>query len=260
MCQIDSLFDWDTTLKATAFTYAGRMKTGRTRPMKFHCRTQDPVASTLDVVAKLSGTWEIGKPGFATEVFVSHLARIAGIYCPRPVILFIPEDLEVRGGENEVIQRSHGLNFASKFLPGATTWLNWENMSHAVIKQAVSVLLFDSLIQNKDRLATNPNLLFDGKHIIVIDHEQCLGVLGDPFQLDWIERHVLFPCVKAVNPPPGQIFEILDHLNHKAVDSAKRQIPKEGVTKDVEIMVKYLQDVLRQTDQLKSAFAARICQ
>ncbi len=234
------------------------MRTGRTRPLKIRCILESAPDLSMDVVVKLSGTWKIGKSGFATEVFVSHLARIVGIPCPQPVILSIPKGFTVAGDDSEVLQRSHGLNFASVYVPEATTWLNRENMAGDLIAQAANILVFDALIQNRDRLVTNPNLLFDGKHIIVIDHEQCLGVLEETTQLDWIERHVLLPCIRSMKPSLERAFHVLDPLDFETLDSIRKEIPDEWVTQDIETMIHYIKRLLRNTAGLRSALLNRV--
>jgi hypothetical protein len=78
-----------------------------------------------------------------------------------------------------LLEQSSGLNFGTISL--GADWKTWpvEMSVRAFPSQALeAILIFDALVQYTDRASDNPNLMWRGHEIAVLDHEKCFGYLG----------------------------------------------------------------------------------
>ena len=166
-------------------------------------------------VLKFHGAGQ-GPRALVAELLGGELARAAGL--PVPVIAFVTVEPELGAAEpdaeiRDLLKRSPGLNLGLDFLPGA---LAYEPAAGTDVdpEWAAEVVWLDTLLQNVDRTARNPNLLVWHGRVWLIDHGAALYAHhGDPL-LDgaWarpfpqIGEHVLLPgrrADRARGGPPG---------------------------------------------------------
>lgn len=147
------------------------------------------------------------------ELFTTMLARELGLNAPEPVLVEIPPGFEKRVFDHamhrELLAKSAGLNFGTLAMGG--DWKTWPvQMSIRAFPSDVveRILLFDAIAQHTDRASDNPNMLWRGHEIVVLDHEKCFGYLALPsgsrygwrefFQRDGMRTHCLRHHGKAL--------------------------------------------------------------
>jgi hypothetical protein len=128
------------------------------------------------------------------ELLTGLLAREWGLLTPEPVLVEVPtrfhEQIFEYPKHRDCVERSPGLNFGTISL--GPDWKTWPvDMSvRAFPPECIeAILIFDAMIQQTDRAADNPNMMWRGHEIAVLDHEKCFGYLGlatDP-QRPWRE-------------------------------------------------------------------------
>jgi hypothetical protein len=114
------------------------------------------------------------------ELFTTLLAREFGLLAPEPAVVLIPErfsHLVIEAPEHAaLIAQSPGINFATISLGP-----DWKTLISSPKQRAFEdhiledILIFDALVQHTDREPQNPNLLWKGQAIALLDHEGCFA-------------------------------------------------------------------------------------
>lgn len=137
-------------------------------------------------VCKFRGAGQ-GPRVLAAEVVVGELARRVGLDTPRQVVLDLSAEIARYEADEEVqdlLTASVGDNLGSDFLPGSFGYDGHQGTDPAT---ASTVVWLDAFCANVDRSWRNPNLLWWGDALWVIDHGASLyfhhgwsGGVGDP--------------------------------------------------------------------------------
>jgi hypothetical protein len=117
-----------------------------------------------------------GGRALAAEIIVGELARAAGL--PVPELAFIDVDAALGRSEphqeiQELLIASAGLNLAMGYLGGA---IGYDVAARRPVDAALASLIvaLDVFAANVDRTAKNPNLLWQGGSLWLIDHGAAL--------------------------------------------------------------------------------------
>ncbi|MES2570291.1 MAG: HipA family kinase, partial [Verrucomicrobiota bacterium] len=130
------------------------------------------------------------------------------------------------------IERSEGLNFGSVFVgQGTNAALPSADDRPELLRFWAELFCFDFLIQNYDRVSDNPNYLWQGDRIILIDHEQAFSHIDsenefslESLALNPLFRHVAFLTLDlATDIRP--FFQRLARLPDARVSSYFRVLP-----------------------------------
>ena len=126
------------------------------------------------------------------ELFSLLLARQLGLTTVEPVIVNLPEGLEFGASDyqdhkgvdyRKLITESYGLNFATVHLGSDwKQWLDTKPPKSIPAEDINAAFAFDALVQNTDRRQDNPNLLWRGEELALLDFDKSfsyLGVLND---------------------------------------------------------------------------------
>jgi hypothetical protein len=111
------------------------------------------------------------------EIVVGRLADALGLPVPARVLIDIPSDLRSDDPHEELAQLigfSTGLNLGFEYLPEVRNFQP-SDVSRVDPDFASRVVWLDGLVQNPDRTATNPNLLWSRDRLWLIDHGASLG-------------------------------------------------------------------------------------
>lgn len=137
-------------------------------------------------VCKFRGAGQ-GLRVLVAEVIVGELARRIGLATPRQVVLGLDAELARYEADEEVqdlLVASVGHNLGSDFLPGS---FGFDGPDLVDPEVAGRIVWLDALTANVDRSWRNPNLLWWGDRLWVIDHGASLyfhhawaGGLTDP--------------------------------------------------------------------------------
>lgn len=133
------------------------------------------------------------------ELLALLLARCWGFTTVEPVVVDLPVGLEFGASDYsdpngrdfpELIRQSHGLNFATIHL--GTDWKPWLNTEppQSIPEETLRASwAFDALVQNTDRREDNPNLLWRGDELALLDFDKAFGYLLEQTPKPW--RQVL---------------------------------------------------------------------
>ena len=149
-------------------------------------------------VVKFRGAGQ-GARALIAEVIVGMLARELGLPVPELALIEVPPPLGSSEPDPEiqdVLRKSHGLNFGMRYLDGAF------NYSPAAAEElidpelAASVVWLDALVTNPDRTARNPNLLINARHPWLIDHGAALYAHHNWAAVDEVRTRTPFPLIR----------------------------------------------------------------
>jgi len=186
-------------------------------------------------VAKFRGAGQ-GVRALVAEAICAALARTTGLPTPETCVI----ELDAAFGRNEgdpeireLLVASAGENFGVAFLPAA---LGFDPAARAAgrapldARLASRIVAFDAFVQNVDRTAKNPNLLWSGGQLWLIDHGAALywqhawnGSLDNaakPFAR--IKDHVLLPWASAIVAEGAALAAALDEA---AITAAVAEVP-----------------------------------
>ena len=152
-------------------------------PIRLACETA--VREEVEVVAKLSASCDRGVTALVAEAIAAMLAADLDLPVPEPFLVRLEPDFVDAIADPEVAaiaRKSSPIAFGSKKLPpGYTTWPVGKAIPKDALAVAAEVFAFDALIANADRRIDNPNCLFVGANLAIIDHELAFiteGVIG----------------------------------------------------------------------------------
>jgi hypothetical protein len=213
---------------------------GYSRPARLGCARAD--GSKVDVYVKFRGGVEAREFGLVAELLCSLLASELGLNVPAPFIVHLsPEFLAgVPKVAQDLVKRSLGLNFGSESAPAGFSLVPPEpRVPLALRPSAAEVFAFDVIVQNCDRKADNPNLLWDRSKIMLIDHERALGFIrANPapsfssLELDRYYDHVFYSAVSPSDAEFSRLTDALGNLTDDWLETVLGKIPEPWQVKE----------------------------
>lgn len=211
---------------------------GYSRPARLTCRRAN--GQQIEVFIKFAGGVRDRYFGLCAEVLCSAIARHLGFLTPDPYIVNLsPEFLTGAPQEGkDLIHRSLGLNFGTVAVGSGYGVMPTEpRLPKELSKVAAEIFAFDILVQNFDRKWDNPNLLWNRKRIVLIDHESALNpVLPWPdfnlanLDLDKFYDHVFYSEISPADADFQRLITVLQTMTPAVVDGFFDQLP--GVWRD----------------------------
>lgn len=214
--------------------FHGFQTSGNTRPARLTCRRTD--GSRVDVFGKFSGSVRDNNSGLCAELLCSLFARNVGLATPAPFLLNLSKDFisGVPADAKDLLTRSVGINFASEALMTGFGAVPPEpRIPMALRRCAAEVFAFDIFIQNYDRKADNPNLLWNRTNIYLIDHERALHAIQNResppsiagLELDRFYDHVFYSALSPSDCSLEKLSVRLGALNSRTLDGWFEAIP-----------------------------------
>jgi hypothetical protein len=111
------------------------------------------------------------------EIVVGELADRLSLSVPGRVLIDVPADLQSDDPHQELAQLlrfSVGLNLGFEYLPDATDF-HRVDVPRVDSDLASRIVWLDGLVQNPDRTAKNPNLVWSRDQLWLVDHGASLG-------------------------------------------------------------------------------------
>lgn len=205
-------------------------------------------------VVKFRGAGQ-GARALVAELVAGELGRALGLAVPELVIVALDPALGRNEADPEIralLLASAGDNVGLALLPGA---LAFDPAARPALDPgaAARIVAFDAYTQNIDRTARNPNLLWSGGRLWLIDHGAALywqhdwngGLTGFDAPFPQIARHALLPWADALS---DQAAWLRAGLTDDAVDAALAAVPTEW----------WLAPPALPPADLRAAFAARL--
>ncbi len=213
-----------------------------------------------EYVVKFKGGTETGVTGMACELVASLLADELGLARPSPVIVDIDPNIAglLSAKDSDVaavIKKSGGLNFGSRVLSGGYgTWPVNKSIPSSLTQIAAEIFTFDALIQNPDRRTNNPNLLWKGSEIFIIDHELAfsflyqIGSSARPWEItghagDFLNDHVFSKDLRGKTIDFSRLQRALEGVDDMTLNAMFDQIPLEWNNDNLSRVRDYMSDV-----------------
>ena len=228
-------------LQLTATQFIKPMSTGRNHPLLLGC--EDSAAQPFEVVVKFRGK-EMDAKAQIAELVTAQLADDLGLQVPQAAVVEIPVGFDAIIAEKDLaamVKNSSGLNFGSVNIgAGFTTWPPGRNPVGTQRDQAADVFAFDTLIQNPDRRAVNPNLWARSDKLGVYDHEQAFSFLALPIiggapkpwqaakstkSFQFLEQHIFYRSLRGGRLDFGPFKEKLGRLTDGQIQGYADAIP-----------------------------------
>ncbi len=205
---------------------------GYSRPARVSCRRAD--GELVELFIKFAGGVRGHNFGLCSELICSLLATELGLLTPTPFTVNLSKDFltGVPLVAKDLVERSLGLNFGSKNAGfGYHAMPTNPKLKHELRQVAAEIFAFDILTQNFDRKSDNPNLLWNGSKIILIDHESALQSVVEKdtpgvasLELDRFYDHVFF---NILNPGDAVYDRLSGKLASVSIDNIFNQIPSQ---------------------------------
>jgi hypothetical protein len=229
-------------LQLTAMQFIKPMSTGRNHPLLLGCESAG--GDSFEVVVKFRGK-EMDAKAQIAELVTAQLADDLGLQVPQAAVVDIPAGFDAIIAEATLaamVKSSPGLNFGSVNLgAGFTTWPPGRNPVGTQRDQAADVFAFDTLIQNHDRRAVNPNLWARSDKLGVLDHEQAFSFLAvhifgggapKPWQaakqsksFQFLEQHIFYRSLRGGRLDFGPFKERLGRLTDGQIQGYADAVP-----------------------------------
>ena len=226
--------------KYEAIQFHRPMERGFTSPFLITAEHEESGEKETLVVKSRAGYKNRQSAIFLEIQFTTLLAQGLGVHTPEPVVVNSPEGFEFGAADYEtshqLIKKSYGLNFATIHL--GKDWKTWGAGKPQKIPtdDTERIYSFDALVQNADRKADNPNLLWKGTQIVALDFDRAFAYI-DSHSVDkaWreviamlqIKEHVLYSELKHTKAPTGQcLWDDLEEwsLHSQAKDLIEAEI------------------------------------
>jgi len=169
------------------------------------------------------------------EIVVGELADALSLSVPARVLIDVPPDVHSDDRHDELAQLlrfSVGLNLGFECLPDARDFRGLD-VSRVDPDLASRIVWLDGLVQNRDRTAKNPNLVWSQDRLWLIDHGASLGfhhrwsnvTEESPRARDWsLSNHVLGSRATRLAIIDMALAGLLDRT---ALESAVGAVPAE---------------------------------
>lgn len=214
-------------------------------------------------VVKLKAAARMSPDASMRELLASFLAMEMGIPVVEPAIIEItPEFVELLKASPSwtVGNKSLGYNYGSKYIRDYSVLLVNKRLTEQQLPLAQDALAFDIFIQNSDRTNLKPNMLTNGRNLVILDHEIAFGFIFAPFltaniwemqeqHKNWISQHCLLPLVKGEDFDYEAFDSKFDTLSDAFWQKAWELIPEEWRTDQFDSIKKTLTGIIANREQ-----------
>ncbi len=225
-----------------------------------------------ECVVKFRGAERMSPEACCRELLAAFIAKEWGIRVVEPVLVeVIPEFVESQRGkpQYQMLLQSGGLNYGSVYVPGYDTIPVHQPLNEAEVPQAQQIVAFDLFVQNPDRRVEKPNLMSNGRELVIYDHELAFGFVHDifknprPYELregdqQWINSLFLVPKIRQSPFPEAAIGQALSRLGTNFWDTAFELIPPDWQTEQLPVIREYLTQITRNIPQFLQSVKTRI--
>jgi hypothetical protein len=165
----------------TAVQFRRPMERGLNRPFLVLAQPEDGGERGVVVVKSRAG-YADRPDAMLKELFALLLGRELGLTCPEPVLVLLQEGFDWAAGDHAehaaLIRESFGWNVGTIHLgEGWKPWIQGSAPRSIPDKTIETAYAFDAMVQNSDRMPDNPNLLWRGEDLAVLDFDKAFGFL-----------------------------------------------------------------------------------
>lgn len=221
----------------------GVLESGTTKPMAIRGIDRKSGEVGKFVVKFINGHRMTGASS-CRELLGGWIAKQLEINVIEPVVVNISEDfVNTIIGESgyQAALKSIGYNFGSVYKEGYSEFPNRHfEPDENILEQMKLVFMFDMFIANADRGAGKPNILSNGKDLLLLDHELAFSFVDIlPFlrtKTPWIftdadkelyQSHYLYPFLKGSNVNFDNFCEKLENIDESFWKKVSQLMPSE---------------------------------
>ncbi len=246
-----------------ASRFIKQVSVGKTNPYRIECEASD--GSLVELIVKYSFGCQENTKSLINEAISAMLAADLNLPVPEPFVVEI-DDIFIDSQLDRLVQsrlrQSSKYAFGSKVVPsGYIVWPNGIDVPKGLLKDATEVFIFDAIVRNPDRRPINPNCLYSGDKIAIIDHELTFGIM-----LRWIEpwlsggfndqnkreQHI-FAKHYIKNPPTNLdgFIQSWKSITNDRFEAYKRALPPEWISSQT-YMDKLIKDLTEARDNIEA--------
>lgn len=223
-----------------AIRYEHTLGAGRTRPLVIECLHQAPDDDTPLrhlMVVKAYDLPETSDIGLFSEIIGNLVAREFGVETPKPVLVELDEDFvsitnSVIKGQG--LRLRPGIGVGCEYYQGGFTSPAGTSLTPEQLEQAAMMYGYDLIVQNPDRLPTNPNCGFYRQRLIAFDFNLCFSFLMpivgacEPWELSKLgigDKHIFYKSIRGqfINWQP--LIDAVDNLQTSRIEEASSLLP-----------------------------------
>lgn len=223
--------------KYTAFRFIKILESGRTIPLLLECEAVDDVGELRKFVVKVRGLPEVGEYELFVETLGYLLAKELGVQTPLPALIEISQEfIDI---VNPILKESGlsieaGLGFGSELISPVVAASSYKTLNSEQTERAVGIFCFDLLIQNPDRLVTNPNCLFSNGNFVAFDFNMAfsflllIGKTNEPWEVSKHQihtTHLFFPALSGKSINFKSFINKVRGLNGERIEEILTAIP-----------------------------------
>lgn len=180
-----------------------------------------------DYVMKLMKAERMSTDAAMRELLAAFIAMELDLPVTQPAIVNVSDsfvDLLSGNSVYAIAKQSIGYNFSTKYVDRFMPFAIHQPLPNTLLDIAREIFAFDVFIQNADRsheVPKKPNILTNGKELLIFDHELAFGFVlllpslrnQEPWKIVesdklWIEKHCLYRSLK------GKEFEGQNLINN----------------------------------------------
>jgi hypothetical protein len=196
-----------------------------------------------EYVVKFKRAERMSEEACMRELLASFIALQMEIPVVMPAIVnIIPPFVETLKGKDiySVAAKSLGYNYGSDYIRTHSTIPTNQSLNNHQLEFAQTIFCFDVFIQNTDRTQNKPNMITDGKEIVILDHEIAFGFVFDfafaqnpqawvirEQDMQWVNQHVLLSKIKGQAYDYNIFLSKLGNLDNAFWGRAFELIPAE---------------------------------
>ena len=170
-----------TLRRFTAVQFRRPMERGLNRPFLVLAQPGDGGARCVVVVKSRAG-YADRPEAMLKELYALLLARELGLNAPEPVMVEIPAGLDWAAADfpehADLIRQSTGWNVGTVHLGDAwKPWMQGSPPRSIPVATLETAYAFDAMVENPDREADNPNMLWRGDELAVLDFDKAFCFL-----------------------------------------------------------------------------------
>jgi len=236
------------------------LHSGRTKPCIFFCEDETGERNG-EYVVKLKAGMETGVNGLAAELIASQLAGFLDIPTPDAAIIELDAviaEVIPDAGLALRIRGSSGLNFGSRVITGGfDTWPVSKAIPSSLKTLAAEIFAFDAMIQNPDRRADKPNILWKGDELFIIDHEMSLMFVYDilptpsPWQISnlrFIKGHLFYNALKGQTVNLDRFAGALELLADNTIETMLTNVPEEWRSDNIAKIKTHISEIAQHSN------------
>ncbi|WP_028295365.1 HipA family kinase [Olivibacter sitiensis] len=196
-----------------------------------------------DYVVKLNASERMHKESRMRVLIAVFMAIELGISVVMPAVIEVTDNfVETLRGKAYYVKasKSLGYNVGSEYEKSHFILDNQITLSNELEKLGQHIFAFDVFIENVDRNHAKPNMITNGKNLVLLDHELAFGYATTPAFLrnptpwvfsdgdrGWMTKHCLYQRLKGKIGEVDAFKERMVTLDGSFWDKARTLIPQE---------------------------------